>query len=370
MSEISLCMIVKDEAQCLARCLQSVQGAVDEIVILDTGSTDDTKQIARRFTPHVYDYVWTDDFAAARNAAFARASKPFLLWLDADDVLDPSEREKLIALKPRLNERVDAVMMPYHAAFHADGTPAFVYERERIVRRDAGFVFSGVVHEAMTVWGNVLHEDIAIRHAPPPKEGHARRNLTIYETWLARGRRMGPRDAYYYARELMDCGELARAEQAFAAFLQMDGWVENRIDALVQRGNCLVRLGRAQEGKRSYLEALGIAPRAETLCALGQCLLNEGELHQAAFWYRAALVCEKPAHTGAFVLTDAYGYIPAIQLCVCYDRMGRHREASQMNEQALLMRPDDPAALSNRAYFARVLAPQQENTGHSDGAYK
>lgn len=370
MSEISLCMIVKDEAQCLARCLRSVQGAVDEIVILDTGSTDDTKQIARRFTPHVYDYVWTDDFAAARNAAFARASKPFLFWLDADDVLDPPEREKLIALKARLDARVDAVMMPYHAAFHADGTPLLVYERERIVRRDAGFVFSGVVHEAMAVSGNVLHEEIVVRHEPPPKAGHARRNLMIYEKWLARGRRMSPRDAYYYARELMDCGELSRAEQAFSAFLRMEGWVENRIDAFVQRGHCLKRLGRAQEARRSYLEALGIAPRAEALCALGQCLLDEGDLHQAAFWYRAAMVCEKPAHTGAFVLTDAYGYIPAMQLCVCYDRMGLHLQASQMNEQALLMRPQDPAALSNRAYFARVLAPRQENAGSGEDAYK
>lgn len=368
MTEISLCMIVKNEAQCLARCLQSVQGAVDEIVILDTGSTDDTKQIARRFTPHVYDYVWTDDFAAARNAAFARASKPFLFWLDADDVLERSERAKLIALKARLDEKVDAVMLPYHAAFHADGTPLLVYERERIVRRDAGFVFSGVVHEAMAVWGNVLHEDIVIRHEPPPKEGHARRNLTIYEKWLARGRRMGPRDTYYYARELMDCGELARAEQTFSAFLQMDGWVENRIDAFVQRGNCLSRLGRRQEARQSYLESLSIAPRAEALCALGQCLMDEGQWQQAAFWYRAAMICEKPQNTGAFVLTDAYGYIPAMQLCVCYDRMGLPRLASQMNEQALLLRPDDPAALSNRAYFARVLAPEQENAGSAGGA--
>ena len=79
MTEISLCMIVKNEESCLARCLESVKGAVDEIIILDTGSTDRTKEIARQFTESVYDYAWEDDFAAARNASLSHASKPFLL---------------------------------------------------------------------------------------------------------------------------------------------------------------------------------------------------------------------------------------------------------------------------------------------------
>lgn len=352
MTEISLCMIVKNEEACLARCLSSVRGAVDEMVILDTGSTDRTKEIARGFTAHVYDYAWEDDFAAARNASFAYATKPFVMWLDADDVLARSEREKLIALKARLDDRVDAVMCPYQIG--EDG--AFVFERERIVRRAAGFVFSGVVHEAMEVGGRVIHEDVIVRHMRPPKESHGRRNLAIYEKWLARGRRMSPRDQYYYARELMDCGELARAEQAFAAFLVQNGWVENRIDAFVQRGACLQRLGRWEEAKQSCLAALGLsAPRAEALCALGGLEMEKENWPAAAFWYRAAMIAEPPERTGAFVQLDAYRYIPAMQLCVCYDRMGRTRLAAQMNEQALLARPGDANALSNRAYFERRL---------------
>ena len=71
MTELSLCMIVKNEEERLARCLSSVQGAVDEIIILDTGSTDGTKEVASRFTQRVYDYAWDDDFSAARNASLA-----------------------------------------------------------------------------------------------------------------------------------------------------------------------------------------------------------------------------------------------------------------------------------------------------------
>ena len=77
--ELSLCMIVRNEEERLARCLRSVQGAVDEIVIVDTGSTDGTKAISAAFTDRVFDFAWRDDFAAARNASMAYATKPYIL---------------------------------------------------------------------------------------------------------------------------------------------------------------------------------------------------------------------------------------------------------------------------------------------------
>ena len=366
LAELSLCMIVRNEEERLSQCLESVKDAVDEIVILDTGSTDATKAVAARYTDRVYDYEWREDFAHARNASFARASKPFILWLDADDVLEPEQRERLIALKGRLDEHVDAVMMPYQYAFDAEGRPTLVFDRERIVRRAAGFVFSGRVHEAMTVSGQVIREDIAVRHTGHHGESSNRRNLAIYETWLQSGEPMAPRDRYYYARELQSAGETARAEQAFAAFLAQGGWIENRIDACVQRGACLRRLGRLQEAKRSCFEAmLTGSPRAEAMCALAACYLEEGALEAAAVWYRAALLCRMPEEGGAFVSPDAYGYVPLMQLCMIHDRLGQTRLASQMNEQALLLHPGDAAALANRAYFARALSRSatQETAG-------
>ena len=358
--ELSLCMIVRDEEARLGRCLESVKDAVDEIVILDTGSADGTKAVALRYTDRVYDYVWRDDFADARNTSFSYASKPFILWLDADDVLDPGEQEKLMALKARLDDSVDAVMLPYAYAFGPDGRPSLVFERERIVRRAAGFRFEGVVHEAMAVGGHVLHEDIVVRHTGQHGAQSNRRNLSIYEGWIARGRELSARDRYYYARELKSAGEIGKAEAAFAAFLEMDGWVVNRQDALIQRGECLAQLGRGQEAKRSLFAALEHGtPRAEALCALGACFLEEGELHAAAHWYRAALLCGAPDISGAFTFPEAYGYIPLMQLCVILSRLGEDVEASRMNEQALLLRPNDPAALANRAYFSARLAAKK-----------
>ena len=86
----------------LPRCLESVRGLFDEIVVLDTGSRDRTVEIARSFGARVFDFVWVDDFAAARNAALARATGDYAFWLDADDLIEPPERAKLEALLARI----------------------------------------------------------------------------------------------------------------------------------------------------------------------------------------------------------------------------------------------------------------------------
>jgi glycosyltransferase involved in cell wall biosynthesis len=101
-ARVSLTMIVRDEQSNLPTCLESVRGLFDEIVVLDTGSKDRTIEIARSFGARVFDFVWVDDFAAARNAALARATGDYAFWLDADDLIEPPQREKLKALLGQL----------------------------------------------------------------------------------------------------------------------------------------------------------------------------------------------------------------------------------------------------------------------------
>ena len=352
--EISLCMIVRNEQAHLAQCLDSVTDAVDEIVILDTGSTDGTKEIARRYTQSVFDYVWREDFAAARNAAFAHATKPYLMWMDADDVLE--EKEKLLELKQRLDGHVDAVMMPYVCGRRRDGQPSLVFYRERIVRAGAGFAFEGRVHEAMRVFGNIIREEIAIRHTGDHAKTSNERNQRIYETWIAQGGELSPRDWHYYARELMTAQRYEEAERIFHRVTRETVWKEIRIDAQAKRAQCLLQLERSNEARAELLSALAIdAPRAQLLCLLGQCEMQAGREHAALFWYRAARLSETPSDAGAFVEADFYDYVPSMQLCVLLDRMGRTREAAQENERALIARPGDEAALKNRAYFEQKL---------------
>jgi len=97
-ARISLTMIVRDEERNLPAGLTSVEGLCDETVVVDTESTDPTAAIAGEFGARVFDFVWVNDFAVARNAALARATGDYAFWLDADDVVDPQQRIELQAL--------------------------------------------------------------------------------------------------------------------------------------------------------------------------------------------------------------------------------------------------------------------------------
>lgn len=101
---ISLCMIAKNEAATLERGLRSVAGLVSEAIVVDTGSTDDTKEVAASFGANVFDFPWVDSFAAARNEALRHATGDWIFSLDADEYLDSENREKFRALTGRLEE--------------------------------------------------------------------------------------------------------------------------------------------------------------------------------------------------------------------------------------------------------------------------
>ncbi|HEY9722261.1 MAG TPA: glycosyltransferase [Oscillatoriaceae cyanobacterium] len=145
-SQLSLCMIVRDEAQKLARCLESAMNWVGEIVVVDTGSTDDTAKIAASFGAEVYHFDWCDDFSAARNAAIARATRDWVLMLDGDEEL-VVENEAALA---------HALADPDHGGYivaqrnlRDDGgvteTPLL-----RLFRRRPEFRFVGRLHEDIT----------------------------------------------------------------------------------------------------------------------------------------------------------------------------------------------------------------------------
>ena len=97
MASVSLCMIVKNEEDVLERGLKSAAGLVDEIIVVDTGSTDRTREIAAQFTDLIFDFPWRDDFAAARNESFSHASMDYCMWLDADDVLLEADQKAFLA---------------------------------------------------------------------------------------------------------------------------------------------------------------------------------------------------------------------------------------------------------------------------------
>lgn len=364
MATISLCLIVKNEEKVLARCLDSVKGFADEIVIVDTGSADETKKIAERYTDRIYDFVWRDDFSAARNYSFSLASMDYCMWLDADDVVPEEAGRRIRQLKDELPPDLSVVMMKYVTAFDGAGRPAFLFDRERLLRRSGGFVWKGRVHEAIELSGNILYTDIIIEHHSV-KTGYSKRNLNIYEAMLREGEELEPRHQFYYGRELYYHGFDERAVKVFGDFLkggQGGVWIENQIDACRFKAYCHYRLGEEREALLCLLKTMEYdTPRPEVCCDLGKHFLDRNQLSQAEFWYRLALSDNTEYRPGAFVSLECRTFLPAVQLAVCLDRMKRWEQAAQFNELAASYQPDSPIISENRNYFKKILTCQNES---------
>lgn len=352
MATISLCMIVKNEEMHIARCLDSIAGLVEEIIIVDTGSTDRTVEIVSDYTSKVYSYPWTDDFSDARNYSFSKASMDYCMWLDADDILQETEKDKFLQLKQSLSSDTDIVMMKYNTAFDEAGMPSFSYFRERWIRNSSKYRWIGAVHEVIPPNGKVLYSDIAICHKKI-SAGNPDRNLKIYQKMLAEGKLFDARQQYYYGRELYYHRQYREAVSVFEQFLDSpEGWIENKIEACSICAECYSQLGEEDSALMTLLRSMSFdLPRAELCCDIGKYFLEHGNYRNAIYWYKTALHIQKNEYSGGFVLPDCYDYIPFLQLCVCYDKMGNQQKAKEYNEKAGACKPYSKAYLYNKNYF-------------------
>lgn len=352
MITLSLCMIVKNEEEVLERILRPVSEIMDEILIVDTGSSDRTKEIAGQYTAQVFDFPWCDDFSAPRNFLVEKVRTDYWMWLDADDVLDEKNLEKLKELKETLNPETDVVMMKYATGFDRSGRTTFSYYRERILKTSGNFRWNGKVHETVTPTGNIYYSDIEIRHRKC-RQGDPDRNLRIYEKILKSGEKLEPRHQLYYGRELFYHGRYQEAEKVLLDFLkEPSAWIENRLDACMVLGQCYERQGERELALEAFLYSLTMdVPRAEICCEIGKFFMEKELYRQAAYWYGQALTAPVNEKNGGFFLADCHAFIPYMQLCVCYDRLGLHEQAFWFHKKAMELKPENPGVIYNSRYF-------------------
>lgn len=360
MISISLCMIVKNEEEVIGRCLASVKDIVDEFNIVDTGSTDNTKEIVAQFTDRIFDFEWIQHFAAARNFSFQQATKDYILWLDADDVLLEEDREKLKALKKSLSSNIDAVSMNYHLSFDPEGNVDAFIRRYRLVKRAKQFQWIGAVHEYLEVGGNLFDSDIAVSHLPLTHD-HSR-NITIYQQLIKSGATLTPRDTFYFANELLDHHQFEDAIYYYELFLTSKlGWVEDNIRACFKLADCYAHLNDTENSVSAILRSFEYdIPRPEACCRLGYYFMEQGRNHQAIFWYEQALNIKQNPNA-PFQHKSFSTWLPHLQLCVLYDRLQQYELAHAHNELASTFIPNDAKILHNKKYFQRILKHKQNN---------
>lgn len=166
-SSLSLCMIVKNEAESLADCLQSVQNIADQIVIVDTGSSDETISIAENFGAEVYNFKWQNHFAKARNHSIRYANGDWILWMDADEELMPESQEILINLLK--NEYRPVAYKIQIQNLQKDQKTVIISDAHRLFTNNHGIRFSGRIHEQISpsiknLGGEIRNSNVNIFH--------------------------------------------------------------------------------------------------------------------------------------------------------------------------------------------------------------
>lgn len=234
---LSVCMIVKNEERFLGQCLASVKDIADELIVIDTGSTDRTVEIAREHGAQVGQFEWCNDFAAARNASIAPATGDWILFLDADEELSPAEKQTLPAL---LNsDNVALIRLPLINTHQGQVSKSIL---PRLFRNIPAIQFQGCVHEGVyTALLKVSKEwqmdisvgDLLILHHGYTAEVISERNKVQrnYEL-LLKALEERPNEAYFYMQlglELRRMDRLAESFDAYAKALNLAETQPNQI---------------------------------------------------------------------------------------------------------------------------------------------
>ncbi|MBJ6362713.1 glycosyltransferase [Paenibacillus sp. GCM10012307] len=163
---VSLCMIVKNEEAVIGRTLEKADRYVDEIVIVDTGSTDRTKEICRKHKAKIYDFKWTASFAEARNYGLGKAAGKWILWLDADEELEVEDEQLWRSSLEQSTPLLWAVpIINYYGKEPADPNRAYFAAQHRVFRNGAGLRFAGAIHEQLQV-GQIPDDALELRQLP------------------------------------------------------------------------------------------------------------------------------------------------------------------------------------------------------------
>ncbi len=339
-------MIVKNEAGNLAGCLDSIAGVTDEIVIADTGSSDETMSIAARYGARIIEIPWRNDFAEARNRAMARAAGDWILHLDADEMVDPEGARKIRALVDADGNGADAIEVtlanycndirawrwaPVKAQdVYAKGYAGYIkVGLLRLFRNRRGYEYREPVHENITESvlernGTIRAEPIVIHHYGYDQQlPRAKEKREAYVNIARAKTRQYPAapKAWHDLSELETAaGNNEAAETAARKALDLD---PNHIGAATTLCNLLLNRGDLEEPREIFerFEAAGITP-PHVLLTLGAIACRQGRLHEA----RAKL------ETVVANVPDAV--LARLHLARTYDQLGDAGQARRFLQEA------------------------------------
>jgi glycosyltransferase involved in cell wall biosynthesis len=292
-ANISLCMIVKNEEASLTTCLQSVADLVNEIIVVDTGSSDQTKAIAARFGARIHDFAWINDFSAARNESLRRASGEWIFWLDADESLDGVNRQRLRALFTQLPDANVAYVMTQMCLREASLQGPHEHadkpvEQVRLFRNHPEIRWQHRAYEQILpgvrrAGGELARTDIVIQHPGYSDPDLHRRKIERNLALVKLEHREHPKDAYVLYSLGVVLQRLGRTVESLR-YLQLCVEKITPTATYAAKAHALLTQGYMQTGNSSMALAVcragrGFAPNdPELLAQEGMLLRSAGDL--------------------------------------------------------------------------------------------
>lgn len=354
-------MIVKDEEMLLGRVLDSASPVCDEMVVVDTGSSDRTVEVAREHGATVQEVPWRDDFATARNAVMAWCEGDWVLTLDADDVVPPPTVSALAGLKEFLADKADydVVLGPHTLRYGQDDTVLLSRIRERLVRRVSGLRWEGRVCEVLPIprGRSAFVPELVVQHRPSAARSrdNRARNLRALQRELESGH-PDVRARFNYALELYSGERVAEASAAFEAYVHNDRNPDSpdRYWALVGLAECSRILGDTGTLRSTALTAIGEDPgRPEAYITLARHYYDTEAWDRAVPLYLAATAGRRPPW--GYMRDPDYQYLAWDYLSVCLDRLGRHEESLEASKRALKGNPEADRVKANMRWSVENL---------------
>jgi glycosyltransferase involved in cell wall biosynthesis len=345
-ARISLVMIMRNEAANIGACLESIRPAVDEMIVVDTGSQDESASLAAQAGARVFSFPWTYDFSAARNESIRHATGDYLLWLDADDRVEEGEVRKLLALKGMLpREKNRAYYWVVRSASEEDGEIEF--SQLRLFPNIAAARFEWPIHEQLyrnlkAAGVALVSTDLAVRHT-----GNAcaedvlrksARNLDIIERALG----PDPENPVLHFQAARTLANLQRQAEALdhLACVRSHPEIKNRerqlfLEAGVLTGRYLGELGRTREAERVFRELDAQMPNNPLVgFYLGENLVKNEKYDEAAEVLKR--IVEAPLEVGFFPVDLALlRFQQCYYLGLAYLQTGEYEAAKAMLEKAL-----------------------------------
>jgi tetratricopeptide (TPR) repeat protein len=407
---ISLCMVVRNEAEFLERCLKAILPAVQEVVLVDTGSSDDTLQIARRLNVRILRLPWQNDFSAARNVSLSMATLPWILVLDADEILSPTDHGRLTVLLCSQDRAAYSLIQRNYVSGSGKLTWTQSWKRNqneyeeaegytgyldvpvvRLFPRHPAIRFSDCVHESVDeslaktgfqikASGLILHHYGQVR-----KPERLKQKKLLY---LELGQRKlnhnpSPRSHFELGIQYQELGHF---EQAIPHFLEALHCSKEFCIADLYLGICFSKTGKLADARFHLSRARNSFPcSVELHCELGLLGIREGKTEEAIVAFKKTLVLDEGhvaalGYLGALLVTqdqvaegtglleratqiDSNHFDSWINLAFAYQKAGRLSAVLDCLERAYVLKPENSAV-------ARQLARAYVGTGrHADAAH-